>query len=402
MSNYPNFKFDVLKQDATTYARLGKIHTPHGVIETPNYIFCGTKGAIRCATPQQLKDVGTQIILSNTYHLMLQPGADVMERRGGLHKFIGWDGPMLTDSGGFQIFAMGEGTLADEIKGRNRKTPKKRMMNEITEEGAKFKSYIDGASLTLTPEKAMEIQAKLGADLLMPLDEFLPMTASYDETARSTERSHRWELRSLKRFQELNGEGKQALYGIIQGGTFEDLRRQSIQFVNENDFFGIAIGGSLGVSVDQAYDDVLTWTAQDMRKDRPVHLLGIGSIRDVFAGVRLGIDTFDCVTPTRIARHGWALVKGVENERLNLKNARFREDDSPLDETQDAYVSQHFTKAYLHHLIKANEVLALHILSLHNIATMNRLMKEVREALANDTLDACEQEWRGQIQKITA
>ena len=158
----------------------------------------------------------------------------------------------------------------------------------------------------------------------------------------------------------------------------------------------------LGVTVDQAYDEVLTWTAQEMRKDRPVHLLGIGSIRDVFAGVRLGIDTFDCVTPTRIARHGWALVKGEENERLNLKNARFKEDDTPLDPTQDAYVSQNFTRAYVHHLIKANEVLALHILSLHNIATMNRLMKEVREALASDTLDKLEQEWRGQVQKIAA
>ena len=244
MTNYPNFKFDVLKKNQGTYARLGEIHTPHGIIETPNYIFCGTKGAIRCATPEQLKGVGTQIILSNTYHLMLQPGADLVQKMGGLHNFIGWDGPMLTDSGGFQIFAMGEGTLADEIKGRNRKTPKPKMMKEITEEGASFKSYIDGANITLTPERAMEVQYKLGADLLMPLDEFLPMTASYDETARSTERSHRWEKRSLDRFQELNAEGKQALYGIIQGGTFEDLRRSSIEFVNENDFFGIAIGGS--------------------------------------------------------------------------------------------------------------------------------------------------------------
>lgn len=402
MTSYPNFKFEVLKQDQGTYARLGKIHTPHGVVETPNYIFCGTRGAIRCATPREVKEAGAQIILSNTYHMLLQPGADVVERMGGLHEFIGWDGPMLTDSGGFQIFAMGEGTMADEIKGRNRKTPKPKMMQKITEEGAEFRSYIDGAKIQLTPEKAMEIQCKLGADLLMPLDEFLPMTASYEATARSTERSHRWEKRSLERFMQLGGNEKQGLYGIIQGGVFEDLRRQSTQFVNENDFFGIAIGGSLGVSVDQAYDEVLRWTAQDMRKDRPVHLLGIGSFRDVFAGVRLGIDTFDCVTPTRIARHGWALVKGSENERLNLRNARFKEDKSPLDETQDNYVSQNFTKAYLHHLIKANEVLAMHLLSIHNIATISRLMKEVRDALANGTLDQCEQDWRGEAQKIAA
>lgn len=391
--NYPNFGFDILHKAASSRARLGKIKTPHGEIETPNYIFCGTKAAIRCATPNEMKEAGAQIILGNTYHLMLQPGADLIQEMGGLHKFTGWDGPMLTDSGGFQIFAMGEGTVADEIKGR-RNEAKEKLLIEIDEEkGAVFRSYIDGSKQVLSPERAMEVQNKLGADLLMPLDECPPYHLDREYTAKSTEMSHRWEMRSLKRFQELENEN-QALYGIVQGGVYEDLRTESAQFIAEQPFFGTAIGGSLGVTVDQIYDEVVTWCMNNVPEERPVHLLGIGMIRDVFSGVRCGIDTFDCVIPTRIARHGWALVKGEARERLNLRNAQFKNDPTPLDETQDCYYSQ-FSRGYLNHLIKANEVLALHILSLHNVATMCRLMKEVREAIANDTLDQLEKDWLG-------
>ncbi len=398
--HYPNFSFEIKARASKSKARTGVLNTPHGPLETPNYIFCGTKAAIRCAAPREVKEAGAQIILGNTYHLMLQPGADLVQKMGGLHKFTGWDGPMLTDSGGFQIFAMGEGTVADEIKGR-RHEGKKKLLEKITEEGAIFRSYIDGSKQMLSPERAMEVQHKLGADLLMPLDECPPYHLDRDYCARSTELSHRWEMRSLKKFQELNENGAQALYGIVQGGVYEDLRVESAQLIASKPFFGTAIGGSLGVTVDQIYDEVVNWVMKNVPEHRPVHLLGIGTFRDVFAGVRYGIDTFDCVIPTRIARHGWAMVKGAEKERINLRNAQYRDDDTPLDETQDCYYSQ-FSRGYLHHLIRANEVLAMHILSLHNIATISRLMKEVREAIAEDNLDALEMEWRGEISKTLA
>lgn len=388
MTTYPNHRFEIVKRDGL--ARLGRIVTPHGVIETPNYIFCATRAAIRTATPEQLKAAGAQIILSNTYHMMIAPGPEAVEQMGGLHGMMRWDGPMLTDSGGFQIFALGEGVDTDEIKARP-KGGKTRHILKITEEGAKFRSYHDGSQQVLTPERAMDIQKSLGADLLMPLDEFMPSKTSYEDTQSSMLRSHRWELRSLARFKEYN-DGKQALYGIVQGGVYEDLRRESARFTRENDFFGTAIGGSLGVTVNQVYDEVVKWSMEEAHPDRPVHLLGIGSFRDVFAGVRLGVDTFDCVTPTRIARHGWALLKGAEKERLNLLNAKYKGDPTPLDPTSDFEFSK-FARGYLHHLIKANEPLASHIISLHNIHTMCRLMREVRAALADGTLDKLEKEW---------
>lgn len=392
MSSYPNFAFDLTHKSASSKARIGLLKTPHGTIETPNYIFCGTRGGLRCLTTREAREVGADIILSNTYHMLIQPGPEVVAQLGGLHKMYGWDGPMMTDSGGFQIFAMGEGTVADEIKGRRKQNPKDRQLLEINEEGARFKSYLDGSEIMLTPERCMDIQRMLGADLIYVLDECSPHHVGKDYTAKSMELSHRWEKRSLDQFMRHN-DGKQALYGIIQGGVYEDLRRASTQWVGEHDFFGTAIGGSLGVSVDQAYDEVVRWCMEDAPEGRPVHLLGIGSIRDIFQGVRYGIDTFDCVTPTRIARHGWALVKGAGNERLNLRNARFKGDDTPLDETQDNYYSKTFSRGYLHHLIKAKEPLAMHILSVHNIATMSRLMREVREAIKQETLDMLEQEW---------
>jgi queuine tRNA-ribosyltransferase len=225
----------------------------------------------------------------------------------------------------------------------------------------------------------------------MPLDEFMPSKTSYEETKASMLRSHRWELRSLARFKETS-EGKQALYGIIQGGVYEDLRRESADFTRENDFFGTAIGGSLGVTVDNVYDEVVRWSMENAHPDRPVHLLGIGTMRDVFAGVRYGVDTFDCVTPTRVARHGWALAKKTKGERLNLLNAKYKDDKTPLDPDSDFEASQ-FSRGYLHHLIKANEPLAAHIISRHNINVMTRLMADVRKALENGTLDALEAEW---------
>ena len=391
MSDYPNFSFEITKQDQKSRARLGLLKTPHGTIETPNYIFCGTKATVKNIAPAQLKEARTDIILSNTYHLMVQPGADLIEQMGGLHKFMGWDGPMLTDSGGFQVFSLGEGTMANEIKGKGGKGNSHKSLLSISEEGCTFKSYFDGKKLTLTPELSMEYQRQLGADLIMQFDECTPYHVDKDYTARSMEMSIRWGDRCLTKF-DANDDGAQALYGIVQGGVYPDLRRFSCEYTKDRNFFGTAIGGCLGGSNEEMHD-VVTACVPYIHPERPVHFLGIGRIKDVFTFVRLGIDTFDCVIPTRLARHGAAYIKGAPNETINLKKACYRTDDSPLDERVGIPASCEFSKAYIHHLLKANELLASQILSQHNIATINMLMREVRTAIADDSLNDLEKEW---------
>ncbi|MFP4097666.1 MAG: tRNA guanosine(34) transglycosylase Tgt [Alphaproteobacteria bacterium] len=393
MPDYCNFSFEITKRDRRSRARLGRLKTPHGTIETPNYIFCGTKASVKNLSPAHLVEAQTDIILSNTYHLMLQPGADLIEKMGGLHKFMNWGGPMLTDSGGFQVFSLGEGTMANEIKGKNNKGYDNKSLLSITEEGCAFKSYIDGKKIVLTPESAMEIQRKLGADLLMQFDECTPYHVDKDYTARSMEMSIRWGDRCITEF-NAGDDGRQALYGIVQGGVYPDLRCFSAEYTKDRPFFGTAIGGCLGGSDEEMYD-VVASSAPYIHPYRPVHFLGIGRIRDVFTFVRLGIDTFDCVIPTRLARHGAAFIKGCAKETINLKNARYRQDETPLDERLDIPASRDFSKAYIHHLLKSNELLASQILAQHNVATINLLMREVREAIASDTLDFLEKEWLG-------
>lgn len=395
MLNYPNFKFNIIHKDSNSRARIGELSTPHGTIQTPNYIFCGTKASVKNVSPCQLKECRTDIILANTYHLMLQPGADLIEEMGGLHQFTGWNGPMLTDSGGFQVFSMGHGSVADEVKGRNSNKDIDRSLLEINEDGCVFRSYVDGRKIKLTPESSMDIQRKLGADLLMQFDECTPYHATKDYTARSMEMSIRWGDRCLKQFSR-HDNGAQALYGIVQGGVHEDLRRYSAQYTADRDFFGTAIGGCLG-GTDEEMHRVVTSSADDIHPDRPVHFLGIGRMKDVFTFVRLGIDTFDCVIPTRLARHGTAFIKGGNpdngGETINLLNARYRQDKSPLDERIKIPACQNFSKAYIHHLLKADELLATQILAQHNIATMNMLMREVRAAIQSNTLDMLQKEW---------
>lgn len=394
MLKYPNFGFDITLQRPGQRARLGMLKTPHGTIETPNYIFCGTKAAIKSLSPSQMREAKTDIILANTYHLMLQPGADLIEKMGGLHKFTGWDGPMLTDSGGFQVFSLGEGTMANEIKGKKSgggDSDRNKSLMGITEEGASFRSYVDGRKINLTPEDAMDIQRKLGADLLMQFDECTPYHVDKEYTARSMEMSMRWGDRCLKQF-ERHDNGAQAVYGIVQGGVHEDLRRASSAYTKDRAFFGTAVGGCLGGTDEEMYNAAL-WALEGTAQERPVHFLGIGRIKDVFTFVRLGVDTFDCVIPTRLARHGTAFRKGQKGETINLKNARFRDDPEPLDGRIDLPCSNYFSKAYIHHLLKAGEILGMQILAQHNVATINMLMREVREAIRNDTLDQLEKEW---------
>ncbi len=398
MTLYPHFKFQISHRASDSKARLGQLTTPHGSLETPAFIFCATKGAIKGAFPQDMKAAGTQIILSNTYHMMLQPGSELVEKMGGLHRFIGWDGPMLTDSGGYQIFSLGHGSVASEIKGK-RLNHRPKTMLKITEEGAHFKSYIDGHKIILTPERSIEIQRQLGADLIVVLDECTPFHVDKSYTERSMNLSHRWALRSLAEFQRGN-DGRQALYGIIQGGVYEDLRRQGAQFVNDHSFFGHAVGGSLGASKDQMHG-IVEMTLSMLCPERPVHLLGIGGIGDIFNGVEQGIDTFDCVHPTRLARHGGALVKadhwrryeGKGGEHINLKNKLYREDSRPIDETCQCTTCRVFSRAYLHHLLRAQEMLALQAITLHNVHFMNRLLQSIRLAIQENSLSKCKKEW---------
>ena len=389
---YPNFAFDILKNDPNSRARRAKISTPHGIIETPNFIFCATKASIKGVSPSDMKNAGTQIILSNTYHLMVYPGSKLIQSMGGIHKFMGWDGPMLTDSGGFQIFSLGHGSVASEIKGK-RMNNRPQTLLKITEEGAIFRSYLNGEKHFLTPEKSIQTQHELGVDLVVVLDECTPFHVDKNYTKKSMDMSHRWAIRSLKEFHRLGERGNQALYGITQGGVYPDLRRESTDFLNEQPFFGSAVGGSLGASKEQMHD-VVAVAMENLTKDRPVHLLGIGGVKDIFNGVRQGIDTFDCVHPTRLARHGGALVKGQEREHLNLKNATFKQDQDPIDRSCGCTTCQNFSKGYLHYLLHAQELLYVQLITIHNVYFMNRLMREIRQCLENgENLHDLEKKW---------
>ena len=384
------FSFNIHHEAENSRARLATITTPHGRIDTPNFIFCGTKASIKGLTPSQMKACNTSIILSNTYHLMLQPGADLIAKMGGLHKFMGWDGPMFTDSGGYQIFSLGYGSVSSEIKGAGLQNRKKSLV-KITEKGAEFKSYIDGRKFFLSPEKSVNIQMKLGADLIVQLDECTPFHVEKDYTACSMEMSKRWGDRSLAQLQR-KGNGSQVMYGIVQGGVYPDLRKISCDYIAEQDFFGTAVGGSLGDSKEHMYE-VVSYCSPYLPKNRPVHLLGIGGFRDIFEGVKLGMDTFDCVSPTRLARHGWALKKGAPKDRINIRNAKYKEDSNPIDSSCNCDCCQNYSNAYLHHLFRAGELLGMQLLSIHNVFTMNRLMAEIRQAIKENNLNSLAKDW---------
>lgn len=385
--SFERFGFEITSQSKNCKARCGRLITPHGVVNTPNFIFCATKGAMKSISTEELSNTGAEIMLSNTYHLMLQPTADIVALNGGLHKMLNWDKPMLTDSGGFQIFSLGYGGVANEIKGR-RSLPNfcNRTLLKITEEGAFFRSYIDGSKHVVTPEISIEVQRKLGADIILTFDECTPFHVEKSYTEKSMNRSHRWELRSLNAFNK-NDDGNQALYGIIQGGIYEDLRIISSDFVSQHDFFGQAIGGSLGGTKEQMHD-IVAMVSRHINNNRPTHLLGIGGITDIWNGVKHGIDTFDCVHPTRLARHGGALCCPHLNggkEFININNNCFRTDTNPIDNNCDCYCCKNFSRSYIHHLFKAKEMLGGHLLTIHNARFMVRLMNTIRTSISNDT-----------------
>jgi queuine tRNA-ribosyltransferase len=393
--------------------RLGIINTPHGPIQTPAFIFCATKGAIKGLTMEAMRDAQTQMVLANTFHIMLSPGADVVQKLGGLAKMSGWDGPTLTDSGGYQIFSMGFGSVAEEIKGA-RHFATARNGVQISEDGVCFKSHVNGDKLFLNPEISVEIQEKIAADLIVAFDECTPFHVDRSYTESSMRRSHRWEKRSLEHFALLTKRKEaaqrppsqfllQEMYGVVQGGVYEYLRRESCDFVNNEPFFGQAIGGSLGATKEQMRD-VVSFAMQHLRKDRPIHLLGIGQIADIFHGVSLGIDTFDCVHPTRIARHGSAIVKAAERqefgvfsrESINLRNSVFIGDEAPIEPDCWCQTCKKYSRGYINHLLRANEMLGGVLIMQHNVAFMNSLMAAIREGIAGGTLAETRRKWLGE------
>lgn len=346
------FHFELLAQDGA--ARAGIFHTPHGAIETPIFAPVGTQATVKAVTPAQLAETGATLVLSNTYHLYLRPGADLVAEMGGLHRFMQWPHPMLTDSGGFQVFSLAQ-------------------MRKIDEDGVTFKSHIDGSLHRFTPEKSIEIQEKLGADIIMAFDECAPpYDRAYNERAMA--RTHAW----LLRCQQAHTRPDQALFGIVQGGVFPDLRRESAQFVAGLDLPGCAIGGlSVGESKAEMYA-MLELVTPLLPTNKPRYLMGVGTVEDLVQGIGRGVDIFDCVLPTRLARHQAAMTR---SGRLNMMNAGFAHDPRPIEEGCTCYTCQHFSRAYLRHLIVAKEMLAATLLSIHNIHLLETLVRQARQAI---------------------
>jgi len=395
--------FDIEARDPHSRARAGRITTAHGVIETPVFMPVGTRGSIKSLTPDEVRNHGAQIILGNTYHLYLQPGHELIARMGGLHHFMGWDGPILTDSGGFQVFSLVYGGIADEIKGRRPTQQVQPSMVKVTDDAVIFKSYIDGSTHVFTPERSIEIQKGIGADIILCFDELPPFHAGYDYTARSLERTHAWERRCLM-FHRATQEGGlpfvppnpyQALFGIVHGGVFPDLRRASAEYLRELPFDGLCIGGSLGENKQQMRE-VVDMTVPHMPDHLPRHLLGIGDVDDLIECVARGIDMFDCVSPTRLGRHGTALVRDAERRwKLNVANAALRDDPTPLDAWCDCYTCRHFSRAYIHHLFRAQELLGIRLVSLHNVAFLLKLMRTIRQSIIEGRFAHLRAEWLG-------
>ncbi|EGD52196.1 queuine tRNA-ribosyltransferase [Thermoanaerobacter ethanolicus JW 200] len=354
-------KYHLIKKDSKTKARLGILETPHGIIETPVFMPVGTQATVKSMTPEELKEIGATIILSNTYHLYLRPGHKIIEKAGGLHKFMNWDRAILTDSGGFQVFSLNS-------------------LRKITEDGVEFRSHIDGSRHFFTPEKVIEIQNALGSDIMMSFDECAPYPADYDYVKKSMELTIKWAERGKRAHKNTE---KQALFGIVQGGTYEDLRKECAQRLVDMDFPGYSIGGlSVGEPKNVMYD-IVDLTTEYLPEDKPRYLMGVGSPDDLIEGVIRGVDMFDCVLPTRIARNGTVFTsKG----KLIVRDAPYAEDFSPLDEECDCYTCRNYSRAYIRHLFKANEILAARLATLHNLYFLIKLMGKIREAIRQDRL----------------
>lgn len=364
----PAVWYELIKECSETGARAGRLHTPHGVFETPMFMPVGTQATVKAMSPQELKEMGAGIILSNTYHLFLRPGPELIRRAGGLHKFMNWDGGILTDSGGFQVFSLGD-------------------LRKITEEGVQFRSHIDGSKQFLSPEVATEVQMALGSDIIMAFDECVPYPAEYDYAKASTARTTRWAERCLKAHTRTED---QALFGIVQGGMYKELRSRSAHELVELDFPGYAVGGlSVGEPKDLMYE-ILEHTVPLLPKHKSRYLMGVGTPDCLVEGVMRGIDMFDCVFPTRVGRNGTVMTK---QGRLVIKNAEYAEDFRPLDDNCSCYTCRNFSRAYIRHLFKTDEILGLRLATLHNLHFLLHFMKEMRQAILDDRFLAFRKEF---------
>ena len=352
------FNFELLKESKDSEARLAEITTSHGSIETPIFMPVGTQATVKAMSSRELKEINSQIILANTYHLYLRPGDELIKKAGGLHDFMSWDRPILTDSGGFQVFSLSD-------------------MREIKEEGVYFRSHLDGSKHFISPEKSMQIQKNLGSDIVMAFDECPPYPAEKSYVEKSLNRTLRWAERSKKEMEN----SEQALFGIIQGGVYPELRKKSVKEMTKLNFPGYSIGGvSVGEPKEEIYK-ILNYTTPLMPKDKPRYLMGVGTPEDLLEGVYYGIDMFDCVMPTRIARHGQVFTA---EGRLTVRNATYAEDFNPLDSDCDCHVCQNYSRAYIRHLLKRNEILGVRLTSYHNLYFMLKFSEKIRKAIRED------------------
>ena len=374
-SVFMKIKYTLLHKDSKTNARYGLLETNYGKYETPIFMPVGTQATVKTLSPEELKDINSAVILANTYHLWLRPGEDVINKAGGLHKFMNYDGPILTDSGGFQVFSLAKNKDKD-----------------IVEEGVHFKSHLDGRPLLLTPELSIQIQNKLDSDIAMSFDECPPYPVTYEYMKKSVERTLRWAKRGL----DVHQNPRQSLFGIVQGGEFQDLRKWSALETTKLNFDGYAIGGtSVGEDKPTMYkmiDDAIIY----LPHDKPRYLMGVGDPIDLLEGIERGIDMFDCVHPTRLARHAHAFTK---NGKINLRNQKFKEDFSPIDDDCDCYACKNFTKSYIRHLLVAEETFGSRLLSIHNLRFLIHMMEDIRTSIKNDEFLTYKNNFLTQYQK---
>lgn len=394
------FSFSLQTESRECDARAGVITTPHGTINTPAFIPVGTQATVKSLTPEEIRQTGTEMFFVNSYHMYLRPGVDIVKKAGGLHTFMNWDGPIITDSGGFQVFSLAHRKMAKILQS----DAEVETLVTITDEGVEFRSHHDGSTHRFTPQRSLEIQRDLGADIILPLDDCTSYPVTHKKAEESIRRTHRWEEEAVNRF-HASGVRDQALFGIIQGSVFEDLRKESAAFIASLPFDGFAIGGvSVGESKKEM-QKVLKWVIPLLSPQKPRHLLGVGEIDDIFVAIENGIDTLDCVMPTRIARKGHILLRTARNEittdsekvqkryEIDITKKNFSDDLKPLDPSCQCYVCKNYSRAYIHHLVDCRELLGYRLATFHNIYFIQDLIKTIRSSIQNNSFKKLKKLW---------